>query len=261
MTSELVTPRFALAIPHAGWKPDRVASLARLFEQLRGAPWVVPTRVFSDREPNHVWSVKLWRSILEDDQATHLLQLQDDCQVNPTSFWRNLMDIVTAHPTEIIGLESVHPISESIHRTGGPNWYTTTDGLIGVAYVLPRASARDLLRWRAQSLRPGAAEALNEDQMIGLFAATTGRRIYHPVPTIVDHDVDLPSTYGNDGHGNRRPLVTTVGAGGVASPKSRWCPEPPPIHTGLMYGATPRLARRYVIGVHTTDMRRIAETK
>jgi hypothetical protein len=36
----------------------------------------------------------------------------------------------------------------------------------------------------------------------------TDRVVWHPTPTIIDHDVDLKSTYGNDRHLYRRPQVT-----------------------------------------------------
>jgi hypothetical protein len=257
-----VTPKFTLAIPHASWEPSRVASLDRLLAQLR-TPKDTTLRIFSDREPNHVWSVKVWRSLLElpENQATHLLQLQDDCQVNPDSFWADLTQIVATFPNEIIGLESVHPISEKIHATGAVPWYTTTDGLIGVAYVLPRPVVVRLLDWRINSLRADAAKKLNEDQLIGLFCATTNRRIYHPVPTIVDHDTQIPSTYGNDAHSFRRPAVTTVR--GAPSHPGGWAVPPgtQPLHTGLFYPVTPRLARRFVTTVRVEDMDRIAHAR
>jgi hypothetical protein len=49
---------------------------------------------------------------------------------------------------------------------------------------------------------------LSEDTMLGLWCAVTRRKVYHPIPTPIDHDTSIPSTYGNDEHHYRKPLVT-----------------------------------------------------
>ena len=263
--SESVT--FSLAIPHCPWVPERVESVQRLerllgirhFDQDAGRDYVIPGRRphqytdhvawFTDREPNHSWSGKLWKWGYSTG-ATHLVQLQDDVIVD-ANFWPNLRAMCEAVPDQIIGLESVHPLSRQVYDNGG-NWYTTADGLIGVGYVLPRAVLAELLEWRSARLRPGAIEAISEDTLIDVFCMSTGRKVWHPVPTIIDHDVAMASTYGNDKHAHRRPLVTTVGGDVVHGYGVGDVP-----HLGRFYQTTPRLCRRWVKGFSVQELERV----
>lgn len=193
-------------------------------------------RIFADKEPNWSWAQKLWLWGHETG-ASHLLQLQDDVQVG-AEFWTALTEMVAALPPDaVIGLESVLPL--------GVPWYTTGDGLIGVGYVLSRNTLGELFTWQATKLRPGAIESLNEDQLLGLFCFETGRRIFHPHPTVIDHDLDLPSTYGNDQHSHRRPAASTVA--GAKLPESWALAESAP-HRARFYGATPALLRHWCRG-------------
>lgn len=245
---------FALGIPHCSWKPERVEALNRLLQQLaaadvpEGPSHRGPTRIFADKEPNWSWAQKLWLWGYETG-ASHLLQLQDDVQVG-AEFWTALLAMVAAVPDQVIGLESVLAL--------GSPWYTTGDGLIGVGYVLPRTVLAELFAWEASRLRPGAIESLNEDQLLGLFCFETGRRIWHPNPTIIDHDLDIPSTYGNDAHTHRRPAASTVA--GATLPLS-WRPSEATPHVGSFYrGSTPALLRHWCRGYSykrmTEDLRK-----
>jgi hypothetical protein len=253
------TMTIALGIPHAPWVDGRTASLKRL-ELALGTDLVdieteqsgVIGRLFSDREPNWSWSHKLWAWGL-DTGADHLLQLQDDVIVD-ANFWPNLKSMLAAVPGEIIGLESVHPASKMIYDNGG-NWYTTADGLIGVGYVIPRYVLRELLEWRETKLRPGAYQAISEDTLIDVFCLSTGRKVWHPVPTIIDHDIVLASTYGNDWHTHRRPEVTTVRGAEARGYEVKDVP-----HLGRFYDGTPRMCRRWVKNFHMSDYERTMVT-
>jgi hypothetical protein len=264
----------ALGIPHTPWIPERVLSLTRLVDALSPAPPVmVARRVFGESEPNWSWAGKLWTWATETN-ATHLLQLQDDVVVGP-EFWQALSAMVEAVPDQVIGLETVHPFAESLYRSGG-TWLTTRDGLIGVGYVFPVGLLREFLRWRAETLRPNAVQQANEDQLIGIWTAATRRRVWHPVPTIIDHDTEISSTYGNDAHTHRRPVVTTVrGADWYARwdalPASRegrvpegvtrgirrstWSDVSRAVHIdGTFYRETASLCRRWVKNFTVEDM-------
>jgi hypothetical protein len=232
---------FALGIPHTPWVPERVESLRHL-ERVLGTDALdietsqlggVICRLFTDKAANWEWSQKLWGWACSTE-ATHLLQLQDDCRVGP-EFWSALRAMVEAKPDDVIGLESVLSV--------GQQWYSTSDGLIGVAYVVPIPALRDFLTWRATQLRGAGYKLLNEDQQLGLWCFATGRRVLHPSVTIVDHDTDLPSTYGNDRHTYRKPAHSSVR--GDKLPES-WAGEP--FHVGRFYSSTPRLARQWVKG-------------
>lgn len=245
----------ALAIPSAAdWMPDRAASLVRLHEGLgivgfrkdgspaTRDPWpVTHYREFRDREPNGEWSRKLWTWGLETG-ADFLLQIQDDVIVTPR-FWDHLSAMLAAVPRQIIGLETVHDRSKQLHASG-VRWCTTADGLVGVAYVLPRQVLDTFLRWSASGLVEGWQA--DEDMLIDCFALATGQRIWHPLPTIIDHDVSLVSNYGHENHTHRRPPVTLVGHPDGWQPHD-WTPNGTP-HLGLFYEHTPALCRRIVKG-------------
>lgn len=194
---------FALAIPHTPWIPERVDSLDRLLGTLSGAwPSDPHRRIFKDREPNWSWSAKLWRWGLETG-ATHLLQLQDDVIPAP-NFWAALTAMIEACPDQIVSLHGGHPANRLIAHRGG-NWTQSKAWMVGVGYVIPRAILDELVKYRATLPdNPG----INEDDLIGRFCVLTQRPVYHPIPTIIDHDTDVASTYKNDAHLYRKPTVT-----------------------------------------------------
>lgn len=240
----------AIGIPHTPWIAQRGETFDRLTASLGLPRDGIQHRHFTEREPNWSWSVKLWQWGW-DSGADYLLQLQDDVRVD-RQFWPHLHQMLAQVPDQIIGLESVHPVSQFLYAQGS-SWYTTTDGLIGVGYVIPRSHLASLLEWRETCLRPNAAQSISEDTLIDVFALSTGRKIWHPVPTIIDHDTSLQSTYGNDWHSHRKPLITTVRGD---APKAEWVVRPETLHVGRFYDMTPRLARRWVKGFHMADFER-----
>lgn len=256
----------ALAISHTPWVPARVESLGRLVEQLgplgRTDLPGTEVRVFSDRAPNWAWSEEMWRWGAET-QAQHVVFLQDDVIVAP-NFFPALHAMLEAVPDQVIGLEAAHPYGKRL-ALEGHRWYTTGDFLVGPGYVLPRALLGEFLKWRRDALRPHAVEYITEDTMIGLWCWCTRRRIWHPIPTIIDHDLTIESTYGNGAHKHRRPSVTwkdtdVVGFELGALENAEWWergygdfgdsgPEEPhqgPPHLGRVYNATPWTARMWL---------------
>jgi hypothetical protein len=241
---------FSLGIPHCPWKPERVLSLSRLVTQL-GLRGGVTSRLFTDRAPNWQWSSDMWRWAAESG-ASHFVSLQDDAIVSPR-FWIELTAMVEVYPNAVIGLESVHPqCTEALER--GDRMITTSDGLIGVGYVVPVPKLRRFLEWRGNLIK-GAVESITEDTLLCVWCISTGERIYHPVPTIIDHDTDIPSTYDNDAHKHRRPLVTWR----VCEPGTTadWWRKGDVQHVGSFYDHGPaRLARRWIRGATDEDWER-----
>ena len=187
----------ALAIPHTPWVPERVESMAKLRSALGVIPG--PYREFTDKAPNHVWSVQLWTWLYETG-AEWCLQLQDDVMVAPC-FWPALRAQLDALPedADVIGLTSVHPMTPEIARRGH-RWHRTEANLVGWAYALRREALGEFLASeRAKT---------NEDEQIAYWTRASGRTVWHPVPAIVDHDTTIPSSYANDHHSHRRPQVT-----------------------------------------------------
>lgn len=208
----------ALGLPHTPWVPERVESFARLLGQLGVIGFVYHdgsadhTRVFQDKESNRVWPQKLWRWAVSTG-ATHLLQLQDDALVYE-HFWPVLRAMIEAQPDKIIGLESNHPLGPEMLRTGR-RWYRSRAWLVGVGYVFPTDpklpnSLPSFLKWC--DANPEIVAQNNEDSLVNFWAHKLGYDIWHPIPTIIDHDLGVPSTYANDAHHEfsmyRRPTVT-----------------------------------------------------
>jgi hypothetical protein len=199
---------FALGVPHTPWVAERVESLRRLQRELDGSVCGVIEAAlkFEDREPNHVWSAKMWRWAFEST-ATHLVSLQDDARIAP-NFWRALSGMVDANPHEIIGLQAPHP-SIPFLAAQGQRWCHTRAWVVGVGYVIPKPVLRELLAWRNR--QPAwRIVGTNEDTLINDFCLETRRRVFHPIPTIVDHDTTLASTYDNDRDTHRHSLVRWV---------------------------------------------------
>lgn len=250
----------ALGIPHAPWLPGRPASLERLFQQLGSEGFIHPEipgdpathysnlpiyRIFSDKEPNHAWSEKMWvwgaaRS------HTHFLTLQDDAIVCD-DFWEALTNVLDCYPDDVIGLHVAHPASKAALLDGASS-ISTRDYLVGVSYCLPTALLREFLAWRSEGLKEGAVEAINEDTLLALWCASTGRRIIHPIPALVTHDISLVSGYANDHHSNRVSPTFNQGDdrwayGGWAGPSYQ---RPNPLHLGAYFPSLIALAQTWV---------------
>lgn len=249
---------FAVYIAHTPWVPERVQSYDRLTAQLseQGATW----NIWNERAPNHVWSENMWARACRQS-APYCLFLQDDVKLAP-NFWKAIHALVEARPNEVICLESVHQMIVPLAEEGVVG-VTTPDGLIGPGYIVPTDVLGEFLDWRQRELAPGLLEHLKlpttklfgEDTLLGLFCAATGRNILMPVPSLIDHDVSIPSTYANDSHGRRRPLVRwdnlslvhsdgTPGGLGVLESVDYW--RGPTPHVGLFYPRTPKTLRAYV---------------
>lgn len=251
--------RIALAISHTPWIEGRGVSYARLIQQLdkrgaHGEPFdecVVAFHVEQERMPNPEWSERMWRWAVDQD-CTHCLFLQDDVRVAP-DFWCALRAMLEAQPEAIIGLQTLHPIGVHLFKNDGKRWVTTSDGLVGIGYCWPREQLKDFLAWRSKALQPEAFEFsggkvnLSEDTMQGIYCLVHGKRILHPMPTIIDHDIALPSTYENDKHEARRSPVTWDRFPEV-DVKTGWEDDNIP-HAGRFYEVSPFIARRWVKGV------------
>jgi hypothetical protein len=200
----------ALGIPHTPWVPARAESMARLREGLNihGTADGVGAdsyREFTDRAPNSVWCGQFW-TWLHETGADWCLQLQDDVMVAPC-FWPALRAMLAALPpdADVVGLTSVHPAAPEIARQGH-RWYRTPGNVVGWAYAIRRDALGEFLE--ARTALPESFRQSNEDMQLAKWCEKSGHEVWHPVPTIADHDTSVPSSYANDGHAHRRPQVT-----------------------------------------------------
>lgn len=206
-------------VPH----PDEVKNVREGFAELDRGEGIALTpqevdrwaetdhyREFTDKAPNQVWSVEMWRWMLETG-AEFCLTVQDDALAAPC-FWPALRAMLTQLPRgHLLGLSGVHPMAAEVARRGH-RWYRTTSWIIGWAYGLWREDLEDFLDWRTSDEGEAFTAAIapnGEDAVLNHWTGTIAKRdVWHPVPTVVDHDVSIDSSYDNDDHGHRRPWVT-----------------------------------------------------
>lgn len=270
----------ALAIPHTSWAPGRKETLAKLKKQLGGLldggnPYYLE---HDNRSPRREWSEFILRwgakmALLPEGQGprprmTHFLQLQDDLEVAPF-FWRALNAMIEARPNDVLCLQSAHQSGPEA-SAGGYHGYTTIDGLLGPAWVLPTEVLLEFLEWRDKAVLEGGLDAITEDTLMGTFCMVTGKPIWSPLPSIVDHPCQVASTYGNDRAPRQRSTVRWNLAP-LPSPRDppgadlKWDEEAlcspefwakPPKHLGRFYDVVPSIARRYVKGYTAADYQR-----
>lgn len=266
---------FSLAISHTPWIDVRRHSLLRLRAQLYGpgdAPETLVYRVFDERAPNDVWSLQMWEWAAAQD-VDWCLFLQDDAIVSP-HFWEDLQRVCARAEDavcEIIGLQAPHPAAKLLADEGVHAGFTTCDGVVGVGYAIRRRTLGDFLFWRARQLDklypqgcggdPSERCAVTEDTLLGLFAAATHLDVYHPIPTIVDHDTSIPSEYGNDTDKHRRSTVrwdTPCLRNRHPELAAMLADETSIPHLGRFYAATPALLEAYT---HTSidDIERVRQ--
>lgn len=231
--------RLALAIPHTPWVPERVASMDRLRSQLGTIP--ASYRVLTDRAPNAVWSLQMW-DWLAGTRADWCVTLQDDVEV-ADCFWPALtamLGVLDGVGARVCGLSSVHPMQVEMARQG-QRWYRTRSWLVGWAYAIRRDALEEFLAWRA--LNPELVvgdvatgqQPLTEDSLLNHWINVSGHDTWHPVPTLVDHDTTIESTYGNNEHVHRRPWITwrDFTSGSLTTPEF-WRPGGPPESVPLL---------------------------
>lgn len=212
----------ALCIIHASHRPERVPLMARLRAEL-GIPsredleapgqtlgWphssLVAYKEETTRGKHWVWHTQAleW---LGAQNATHALTLQDDVRV-PAEFWKWLFALIDARPNDVICLDCAHPGARQVFVEGAPGYYTF-DGLIGIGHIEPIEVVRDFATWLEEEVNPGPARRLSEDMLFAFYCMHRRKRIFAPVPCIIDHDVDIGSTnLGFDEHIYRKPQVT-----------------------------------------------------
>lgn len=197
-------------IPHAPHMPGRRESLDRLLLTPRFSPVV-----FSEKEPHWSWSRKMWRHGLESG-ADWLVQLQDDVMV-PETFTAACEAMLTSVPegAEVVAMTTIHPLAREVARQG-QRWHTTREWLMGNAYALKASFLRELVPWVEKN--EALARVTCEDALINRFCVQTGRSVFHCLPSLAEHDLSVPSTWGDQAramgldrpeeHGHRQTAVS-----------------------------------------------------
>ncbi len=206
-------PTTCIVIPHAAHQPGRPESLKRLLAQIGGGGPEPIT--LSDREPHWRWSRRLWRAGLESG-ADWLVQVQDDVQV-PSTFRQATRAALSVAPEgcDVVALFGIHPLARELARQGG-RWYRTRAWLMGNGYCLSRAFLAEFVPWAEAN--EAIARVTCEDALINRYCAQTGRDVFHTMPSLVEHDLTIASTWAEqaasmsldrpENHGHRKATVS-----------------------------------------------------
>jgi hypothetical protein len=235
MTSQ---PRFSIAILHKPGEADRQDNLEEMLLAL-GVPsslcWVFD-RVREPGEDFHTFKVKLfleqWAWSLGTG-AEHHIFLTDDLYLMP-GFLYAVAAMTAVRPITPIGLLSNHPEASAL-RVG----YWTNSWLVGPAYVLPHNFLRLFLDWYQalpnSSYEPGHARYFNDDSALNEFITKSGRMTWHPIPTIIEHRADLPSTVGHGDQYSRERVSWRHVQRCYSEPDGQlyWVTDPAPTPLGM----------------------------
>lgn len=206
-----MTPTFSLVVNHTPWRPERVAALGSMYDELLTATLKRPGNPTLIHDVDHRgrdwqggakldWQITQW-TWARAQLTTHHVFLTDDLHLAPC-FWRILSAMVEAHPATPIGLLANHPRAVETYDAGH-HGYRTASWLVGPAYVIPHEMMAPFLGWflAQPNDRLRGPQSWNDDNAWNEFIATQWRgTTWHPLPTIVEHRGDLASTVG---HGDR----------------------------------------------------------
>ena len=150
--------------------------------------------------------------------------------------------VIEAQPDKIIGLESNHPLGPESSERGAMVPFARVDRRAG--YVFPTdpklpKSLPSFLKWC--DANPEIVAQNNEDSLVNFWATSSGYDIWHPIPTIIDHDLGAASTYANNAHHEFSMYEPTVTWRDV---ELRWAWR---VTTTCRWGAAPSRARNAII--------------
>lgn len=209
-------PKFSLVIHHSPWREDRVVCLREMLLELtplaQGVAFLLNdtdhrARDWQDAKVD--WALDGWRwsafahrkahEAGAPRHASHHVFLTDDLRIMP-GFWPALRAMVAAAPSSPIGLLCNSPKAVRLFSEGR-HWYASNSWITGPAYVLPHELLVAFLAW-FESLPDGRERGHkgyeNDDSNLNEWISTRGpARTLHPLPTIVEHRGDLPSTVGH----------------------------------------------------------------
>ena len=208
-----------VAIAHAAWATGRHAGLRSILDQEPTAHVIASKR----REHASVWAVRLWEWVAE--QREPVVCLNDDVVLHPK--FEEIVDtmIEVVGPRAPLGLLTNNPHAPAL-RAEGHHWLQCY-WLTGPAYVLWPEQAGSLLDWFARA--PSTlTRNTNEDNWAIHWSWDRQVPVWCSIPGIVEHDVEIPSTLGYDGHPNRTSHVPFSDCSADLTDPAYWRQEGPP---------------------------------
>lgn len=194
----------ALGIMHVIGVPEREDTLARTKRALglddgsHKASFYVE---YHNRAPDGVRNRLIREAVLKTG-IDYCLFTEDDILIAPR-FWDVLGAILEAAPKHVIGFHTRHPEARDLARAGH-HWASSVE-LVGTMYLFPRAELAHALAWENTLPR---GHKVTSDTMLGVWAYVHKKRIWQPIPTLIDHDNTVASTTVDPVLEGRTPTVT-----------------------------------------------------
>jgi hypothetical protein len=169
--------RLTAAVALAPWARDRVANVAA---------YDIPDLILvTDNKADGCWPTvrRAWQAGI-DAGGTHHLVLTDDLTL-ADEFWQGLHNAVAARPADFLSLLTVRRgARDAVAR--GKHWCVSWGGLTGAANVLPSGLVADFLAWEQANIDPACP---HDDVRLSAWCLQNQprRRVYTPVPCLVDH--------------------------------------------------------------------------
>ena len=193
-------------IAHSGWSVERRGTLRRLLGQLQLThlnSQGLDVEVVTSKEKEHssVWSDRLWEACSKHDGDA--VCLNDDVEVCPR-FPAVVEAMLSQADAEVVSMHTNMAVAPSLAEAG--QRFLKSYFVTGPAYVLRRGVARRLNRF-ARRLPAGFRAGTQEDNVAILWTYHEREPAWATIPSLVKHDVSVPSTCGYDDHPLRRALV------------------------------------------------------
>lgn len=208
MTSP-ATPRIAYAMMAVPSRAQHVPTIAARLGQ--------PLRVSVDNDRRGPWWG--WRSAWDtsaahDPDATHRAILQDDVDLCG-DFHAALTACVAARPGEPVSAFLPRKSVETAHARG-LRWVSTRRFLWAQCLVLPVDLGAEALAWIASRESSAPEWGHHDDVRLAAAFNAFGRRVFVPVPNLLDHIGDAigGSTLGHNGPAARRRARVWIGQDG-----------------------------------------------
>ena len=149
---------------------------------------------------------------------SHVIVLQDDV-IPCDGFPRAVMEGIRERPEDVLSLwvGDLRDTTARFYRkaqTKGERWSPVhfSDIHHCVALVWPREIALEFLHWAATSRLPGEDRPRqSDDAIVGAWARRTRHQVWAVVPSLVEHNDDVPSTIGRPQGGRDRRAISFIG--------------------------------------------------
>lgn len=197
--------------------PSRTALHRRLAANVAPLPFNLSLHTSEPPDPWAGYKLAVCRAVEECD-ASHLIVLQDDA-IPCYDFPLAVADAIKDRPDDVLSLwvGDMRDLTAKFYRraqVAKERWSPVNFSKIHhcVALVWPRALAEEFLEWTSTSMLPGdGRDQQSDDAIVGAWARRTHHQFWATVPSLVEHNDDVPSTIGRPQGGRDRRAIWFAG--------------------------------------------------